>query len=49
MAKQIMLMELKNENFDELIGDSHKYIYPRLQREKANDFQKLTIEQAEKA
>lgn len=37
MAKQFMLMEPKNENFNELIGGSNKYIVPRFQRDYAWD------------
>jgi len=37
MAKQFMLMEPKNENFNELIGGPNKYIVPRFQRDYAWD------------
>ncbi|EOL8943488.1 DUF262 domain-containing protein [Cronobacter dublinensis] len=37
MTKQFMLMEPKNENFNELIGGSNKYIVPRFQRDYAWD------------
>ncbi|TMO42864.1 DUF262 domain-containing protein [Pseudoalteromonas sp. S4389] len=37
MAKQFMLMEPKNENFNELIGGSSKYLVPRFQRDYAWD------------
>lgn len=37
MAKQFMLMEPKNENFNELIGGQNKYIVPRFQRDYAWD------------
>lgn len=39
MAKQFMLMEPKNENFNELIGGSSKYIVPRFQRDYAWDIE----------
>ena len=39
MAKQFMLMEPKNENFNELIGGSNKYIVPRFQRDYAWDME----------
>ncbi|HBD2529635.1 TPA: DUF262 domain-containing protein, partial [Escherichia coli] len=39
MAKQFMLMEPKNENFNELIGGSNKYIVPRFQRDYAWDIE----------
>lgn len=39
MAKQFMLMEPKNENFNELIGGSGKYIVPRFQRDYAWDIE----------
>ena len=35
MTKQFMLMEPKNENFNELIGGTNKYIVPRFQRDYA--------------
>ncbi|QXC09831.1 DUF262 domain-containing protein [Aeromonas sp. FDAARGOS 1408] len=37
MAKQFVLMEPKNENFNELLGGSSKYIVPRFQRDYAWD------------
>lgn len=37
MPKQFMLMEPKNENFNELIGGPNKYIVPRFQRDYAWD------------
>ncbi|MDC5849483.1 DUF262 domain-containing protein [Vibrio europaeus] len=39
MAKQFMLMEPKNENFNELIGGSSKYLVPRFQRDYAWDIE----------
>ena len=39
MSNQFMLMEPKNENFNELIGGSSKYIVPRFQRDYAWDIQ----------
>lgn len=39
MAKQFMLMEPKNENFNELIGGSNKYLVPRFQRDYAWDIE----------
>lgn len=39
MTKQFMLMEPKNENFNELIGGSNKYIVPRFQRDYAWDIE----------
>lgn len=37
MAKQFMLMEPKNENFNQLMGGSNKYVVPRFQRDYAWD------------
>ncbi|EKO3552157.1 DUF262 domain-containing HNH endonuclease family protein [Vibrio fluvialis] len=39
MAKQFMLIEPKNENFNELIGGSSKYLVPRFQRDYAWDIE----------
>ncbi|WP_421226824.1 DUF262 domain-containing protein [Aeromonas jandaei] len=39
MAKQFLLMEPKNENFNELIGGSSKYLVPRFQRDYAWDIE----------
>lgn len=39
MAKQFMLMEPKNDNFNELIGGSNKYLVPRFQRDYAWDIE----------
>lgn len=39
MTKQFMLMEPKNENFNELIGGSSKYLVPRFQRDYAWDIE----------
>jgi len=39
VAKQFMLMEPKNENFNELIGGSSKYLVPRFQRDYAWDIE----------
>lgn len=39
MSNQFMLMEPKNENFNELVGGSSKYMVPRFQRDYAWDIQ----------
>lgn len=39
MTKQFMLMEPKNENFNELIGGSSKFLVPRFQRDYAWDIE----------